>query len=146
MGKHTVTSRLVKCPICGIEVKSRGLHAHLRLVHPNSDIKKELRKQVLSPLRPGERVIFSLSLWKGYNQTAPEHYLIKHAGITRNDVEVLADFFSIWAETGDLNYALLEAETTAKETSDKYIVRQTEKGEYPDDEDDTETDSFTIQN
>ena len=44
MGKHTVTFRLVKCPICGIEVKSRGLHAHLRLVHPNSDIKKEAFK------------------------------------------------------------------------------------------------------
>lgn len=140
MGKHTVTSRLVKCPICGIEVKSRGLHAHLRLVHPNSDIKKELRKQVLSPLRPGERIIFSLSLWKGWSQTAPEHYLIKHAGLTMDDVEMLADFFAVWAETGSVSDAVLEAEETAKETSGKYVVRQAEKGEYPDIDD--ETDDF----
>ena len=144
MGKHTVTSRLVKCPICGIEVKSRGLHAHLRLVHPNADIKKELRKKILSPLRPGERVIFSLSLWKGYNQTGKDNYLIKHAGLTMDDIEVLADLFAVWAETGSIHEAILEADTTAKETSDKCIVTQAEQGEF--DDDDIETDFFTIQN
>jgi hypothetical protein len=127
MGKHTITSRLVKCPICGIEVKSRGLHAHLRLVHPNSDIKKELRKKVLSPLRPGERVIFSLSLWKGWNQTAPESYLIKHAGLTMDDIEVLADLFAVWAETGSIAEAMSEADDTAKQTTNKYIVRESEE-------------------
>jgi hypothetical protein len=127
MGKHTVTSRLVKCPICGIEVKSRGLHAHLRLVHPNSDIKKELRKKVLSPLRPGERVIFSFSLWKGYNQNAPESYLVKYAGLNMSDVEVLADFFAVWAETGSINEAMLEAYETAKNISNKHIVHESEE-------------------
>lgn len=141
MGKHTVTSRLVKCPICGIEVKSRGLHAHLRLVHPNADIKKELRKKILSPLRPGERVIFSLSLWKGYNQTGKDNYLIKHAGLTMDDVEVLADLFAVWAETGSMHEAISEAYKTAAETSDKYIIAQGEQ-----DDDDVETDFFTIQN
>jgi hypothetical protein len=128
MGKHTITSRLVKCPICGIEVKSRGLHAHLRLVHPNSDIKRELRKQVLSTLRPGERVVFSLSLWKGWNQTGSENYLIKHAGLTMDDIEVLADLFAVWAETGSINEAIVEAE----ETTDKYIVREAEESESED--------------
>lgn len=140
MGKHTVTSRLVKCPICNIEVKSRGLHAHLRLVHPNSDIKRELRKKVLSPLRPGERVIFSLSLWKGYGQTGKDNYLIKHAGLTMDDIEVLADLFAVWAETGSMQEAILEADTTAKETSDKYIITQAEQGELEDEDEDVDED------
>lgn len=134
MGKHTVTSRLVKCPICGIEVKSRGLHAHLRLVHPNSDIKKELRKQVLSPLRPGERVIFSLSLWKGWEPRfdAKDNYLIKHAGLTMDDIEMLADFFAVWAETGSVHESISEVE----ETIDKHIIKESEQ--------EPDTDEFQI--
>jgi hypothetical protein len=133
MGKHTVTSRLVKCPICNIEVKSRGLHAHLRLVHPNSDIKKELRKKVLSPLRPGERVIFSLSLWKGYgNQThSDDNYLIKHVGLTMSDVEFLADLFAVWAETGSVSEAISEVQ----EEASKFIIRQGEENELEDEDD-----------
>jgi hypothetical protein len=120
MGKHTVTSRLVKCPICNIEVKSRGLHSHLRLVHPNSDTKKELRKKVISPLRKGERIIFSLSLWQPLRHM-DEGYLIKHAGLTMNDVEFLANLFSVWSETGSINEALEEAHTSANEISDKRL-------------------------
>lgn len=136
MGKHTVTSRLVKCPICNIEVKSRGLHAHLRLVHPNSNIKKELRKKVLSPLRPGEKVIFSLSLWKGYNPSPSikDNYLIKHAGLDMSDVEFLADLFSVWAETGSISEAIDEVQ----EEASKFIIRQ---GEEIDDEEENEIDN-----
>jgi hypothetical protein len=132
MGKHTVTSRLVKCPICNIEVKSRGLHAHLRLVHPNSDIKKELRKKVLSPLRPGERVIFSLSLWKGYEPkpSIEDMYLIKHAGLVMEDVEFLADLFAVWAETGSISQAIVETQ----EESGRFIIRQGEENELDDEE------------
>jgi aspartate/tyrosine/aromatic aminotransferase len=102
MGKHSVTSRLVKCPICSIEVKSRGLHSHLRLVHPNSDIKKELRKQVMSPTAVGERVIFALC-----ENTTLDTYLIKHAGLTEENIHMLADFFLTWLKTGSMQDAVL---------------------------------------
>lgn len=114
MGKHSVVSRLVKCPICKIEVKSRGLHSHLRLVHPNSDIKKELRKQVMSPNLPGERLIFSLS-----SRDLTDTFLIKHAGLTMENINMLADFFSVWSDTGSMQEAML------------YILPKSQGGDYP---------------
>jgi hypothetical protein len=114
MGKHTVVSRLVKCPICKIEVKSRGLHSHLRLVHPNSDIKKELRKQVMSPKRPGERIIFSLC-----TIDSTDTFLIKHAGLTMENIVMLGDFFSVWGDTGSMQEAV------------QYILPKSQGGDYP---------------
>lgn len=101
MGKHTVVSRLVKCPICNIEVKSRGLHSHLRLVHPNSDIKKELRKQVMSPTQPGERIIFSLC-----SIDSNDTFLIKHAGLTMETIVMLGEFFTVWGDSGSMQDAI----------------------------------------
>jgi hypothetical protein len=103
-------------------------------MHPNSDIKRELRKKVLSPLRPGERVIFSLSLWKGYNPKATndDNYLIKHAGLTMSDVEFLADLFNVWAETGSISEAIRDTQ----EEASRFIIRQSdEEGELEDEDD-----------
>ena len=98
MGKQTFTSRLVNCPICDLEVKSRGLHSHLRLVHPNSDLKGELRKKVMEPSRQNETVTFSLSHWMN-------NYLVKHADLKQEEIEFLADFFYTLAETGSITRA-----------------------------------------
>lgn len=103
MGKQTFTSRLVNCPICNLEVKSRGLHSHLRLVHPNSDLKSELRKKVMEPLRQNETITFSLSHWM-------DNYLVKHADLKQEEIEFLADFFYIWAETGSITRAQSDVE------------------------------------
>ena len=45
-----------------------------------------------------------------------------------DDIEVLADLFAVWAETGSINEAIVEAE----ETTDKYIVREAEESESED--------------
>lgn len=60
MGKHTVQSVSVNCPICNTLCKSRGLHAHLRLAHPEVDHLKYLRKVIVKPLHKGERIIFQV--------------------------------------------------------------------------------------
>jgi len=102
MGKQTFTSRLVNCPICNLEVKSRGLHSHLRLVHPNSDLKSELRKKIIQPLIQDERIVFSLSQYKG-------NYLIKQV-LTKEEIEFLADFFYVWAENGSFGETMMNNE------------------------------------
>ena len=139
MGKHSFKSTTVNCPICAKECQSRGLHSHLRLVHPNSDLKKELRKKIIAPLRPNEKVIFSLSLWKGYstNPTMEAMYLIKHAGLDVSDIEFLADLFYVWAETGSLSDAIRQIE---KETSKGIILNGTDLVEIDEDEDEDEED------
>lgn len=38
----------VPCPLCKKEFMRRGLMSHLRLVHPDADHKKEMRKRILS--------------------------------------------------------------------------------------------------
>ena len=102
MGKQTFTSRLVNCPICELEVKSRGLHSHLRLVHPNSDLKGELRKKIIQPVIQNERIVFSLSQYKG-------NYLMKQV-LTNEEVEFLADFFYVWAENGSWGETMMNKE------------------------------------
>lgn len=94
MGKHSITSRLVKCPICGVEVKSRGLHAHLRLVHPNSDIQKELRKKIMSPNAVGEVVKFQIS------QLPNGSLKIKWANINRHLIETIYEICDNWLIDG----------------------------------------------
>ena len=103
MGKQTFTSRLVNCPICNLEVKSRGLQSHLRLVHPNSDLKSELRKKVMEPLRQNETITFSLSHWM-------DNYLVKHADLKQEEIEFLADFFYVWAENGSFGQTMMNNE------------------------------------
>jgi len=43
------TSKLVSCPVCGTQVRKRGLKGHMRLAHQTSDMPR-----AASPARPPE--------------------------------------------------------------------------------------------
>lgn len=92
MGKHSFKSTTVNCPICAKECQTRGLHSHLRLVHPNSDLKKELRKKVMSRNTNKDKVIFQLS--KDINN----NWKIKWADFTMEDVDQLQELFTYWVD------------------------------------------------
>lgn len=70
------TSQLVKCPVCKKEVRSRGLHTHLRMTHTEmspAQIKQKLRNVIINPIKdPGQIIIFQVSL----NQK--QEYCIRH--------------------------------------------------------------------
>lgn len=87
----------VNCPICGALVKARGLHSHLRLVHPNCDIEKELRKVIVTPALKGERVIFQVlelpeGLWK-----------LKHVALPIEDLDKILELLLHVREKGSIN-------------------------------------------
>lgn len=88
------SSRLVNCPICGLAVKSRGLHSHLRLVHPNSDTKKELRKKVISPNDRGATIKFQVS------ELITGDVKLKWANLDRDCIEMIWDICGHWLRDG----------------------------------------------
>jgi|Laugrefabdmm15sn_1035127.scaffolds.fasta_scaffold31826_1 hypothetical protein len=96
MGKHSVKSITVNCPICGKECQTRGLHSHLRLMHPNSDIKKELRKKIMSRNANNDKVIFQVSI------DINDNWKVKWANFTMEDVEFLQEMFTQWVDEGHI--------------------------------------------
>jgi len=94
MGLHSVKSPIVNCPICNTECKTRGLHAHLRLVHPNEDALFHLRKKVMSQTDKGDKIIFQLS------HTSEDKYRYKWAGIKRDDIEFIYNLCDAWLSKG----------------------------------------------
>ena len=60
--KHITTTKA--CPICGAQIKLRGIGSHMRLVHPNASISVKAASKQLSmlseaPEPPSEKVISS---------------------------------------------------------------------------------------
>jgi hypothetical protein len=53
--KNATPSNKVNCPVCDNLVNSRGLHAHLRLAHPNSNA-LEVTRSVLVPRGKRKRI------------------------------------------------------------------------------------------
>jgi hypothetical protein len=98
MGKHSVPSTLVTCPICNVKVKSRGLHAHLRLSHPNVDAMTYLRKRIISRTKANERVVFQVS------QKTNGELILKWANFRYDDLELLRDVLDVWIEKGHPDY------------------------------------------
>jgi len=94
MRKSDIKSQDVNCPICDKLVKTRGLHAHLRLTHPLEDPIYHLRKKVMSPGHVGDQVIFQLS------NTIEGQYRIKWASIKTADVRWLEALFIEWSKSG----------------------------------------------
>ena len=92
MRKSDIKSQDVNCPICDKLVKTRGLHAHLRLTHPLEDPIYHLRKKVMSPGHVGDQVIFQLS------NTIDGQYRVKWASIKTSDVTYLEELFKSWIE------------------------------------------------
>lgn len=92
MRKSDIKSQDVNCPICDKLVKTRGLHAHLRLSHPLEDPIYHLRKKVMSPGHVGDQVIFQLS------NTIEGQYRVKWASIKTSDVTYLEELFKSWIE------------------------------------------------
>ena len=92
MRKSDIKSQDVNCPICDKLVKTRGLHAHLRLSHPLEDPIYHLRKKVMSPGHVGDQVIFQLS------NTIDGQYRVKWASIKTSDVTYLEELFKSWIE------------------------------------------------
>lgn len=84
MQKHS-TSQLVNCPVCQKETKTRGLHSHLRLMHPEVDAKQKLRNVIVSPLNNGNRIIFQVAL------TSENEYHIKHTSLNKDDMEFIVN-------------------------------------------------------
>jgi hypothetical protein len=81
-------SQLIKCPVCNLDVKRRGLHAHIRLAHPQVDAKQKLRNVIISPQVKGDRILLQLSLSE-FNE-----YRIKYTAIKSCDIEMLNNFFA----------------------------------------------------
>ncbi len=92
MRKSDIKSQNVNCPICDKIVKTRGLHAHLRLSHSEVDPILHLRKKVMSPGHVGDQVIFQLS------NTIEGKYRVKWASIKTTDVIYLEELFKSWVE------------------------------------------------
>ena len=95
MRKSDIKSQDVNCPICDKLVKTRGLHAHLRLSHSEVDPIYHLRKKVMSPGHVGDQVIFQLS------NTIEGQYRIKWASIKMEDVRWLEQLFIEWNKVGN---------------------------------------------
>jgi len=81
-------SQLIKCPVCNLDVKRRGLHAHIRLAHPQVDAKQKLRNVIISPQVKGDRILLQVSL------TELNEYRIKYTAIKKCDIEMLNNFFA----------------------------------------------------
>ena len=82
MQKHS-TSQLVKCPVCQKQTKTRGLHSHLRLMHPEVDAKQKLRNVIINPSNSGNRIIFQVSM------TPEDKYYIKHTALKHDELEYI---------------------------------------------------------
>lgn len=79
--KKKLSSQFVECPICQKEYKTRGLHAHLRLQHPEVDAKQKLRDVIIDPKKdPEQRIIFEVSL------TQDNEYVFKHTELSNSDM------------------------------------------------------------
>ena len=79
--KKKSSSQFVECPICQKEYKTRGLHAHLRLQHPEVDAKQKLRDVIIDPKKdPEQRIIFEVSL------TQDNEYVFKHTELSNSDM------------------------------------------------------------
>ena len=85
MGKHKVLSASVECPICKAICKTRGLHAHLRLTHPDVDALRYLRKAVVNPLNKGERVIFQIL------EMPTGQWRLKHTALDNEDYNLISE-------------------------------------------------------
>ena len=95
MRKSDIKSQNVNCPICDKMVKTRGLHAHLRLSHSEVDPILHLRKKVMSQGHKGDSPIFQLSY------TSEGQYRVKWASIKTADVRWLEALFIEWVKSGN---------------------------------------------
>lgn len=86
------TSQLVKCPVCKKEVRSRGLHTHLRMAHTEmspAQIKQKLRNVLINPFKdPHQRIIFQVSL------NEKEQYCVKHALLNSDHMQFIQKLIS----------------------------------------------------
>jgi hypothetical protein len=96
-------SQLIKCPVCNLDVKRRGLHSHLRLAHPGVDAKQKLRNVIISPQVKGDRILLQLSL------TEFNEYRIKYTSIKFCDIEMLGNFFAAKFKVAGFDFSNLKA-------------------------------------
>ena len=94
MGKHKVESASVNCPICNSICKTRGLHSHLRLAHPEVNSLEYLRKAVVNPINKGERVIFQVL------EMPTGQWKIKYISLEGEDVKLLFDIMEYVKKDG----------------------------------------------
>ena len=107
-------SQLIKCPVCNLDVKRRGLHAHIRLAHPGVDAKQKLRNVIISPQVKGDRILVQLSL------TEENQYRIKYTAIKPCDIRALNNFFAhVFSEWDLMLTKCLPAEKEYAERSQK---------------------------
>jgi hypothetical protein len=127
MRKRDIKSQDVNCPICDKLVKTRGLHAHLRLTHPLEDPIYHLRKKVMSPGHVGDQVIFQLS------NTIEGQYRIKWASIKTEDVRWLEALFIEWVKsgscmefltTGDNNFKGAYVDSSEEDIKNRILVKK----------------------
>jgi ribosomal protein S15P/S13E len=94
MGKHKVDSASVNCPVCNVLCKTRGLHSHLRLSHPEVDSMRYLRKRVVKPLNKGERIMLQIL------EMPTGQWRIKHVGLNEDDIKMIFELISHLKEDG----------------------------------------------
>jgi len=124
--KQSLQSQEVSCPICDKIVKTRGLHAHLRLSHSEVDPIYHLRKKVMSQGHKGDSPIFQLSY------TSEGEYRIKWASIKMKDVRWLETLFIEWNKLGnpmnfltnDNNFESVHVDVSEKDIKEKILVRK----------------------
>lgn len=104
-------SQLIKCPVCNLDVKRRGLHSHIRLAHPQVDAKQKLRNVIISPQVKGDRILVQLSL------TELNQYRIKYTAIKPCDVRALNNFLAHVFQ--DFNVMLSKPLPEEKERAEK---------------------------
>jgi len=65
-------------------------------MHPNSYIKKELRKKIMSRNANNDKVIFQVSI------DINDNWKVKWANFTMEDVEFLQEMFTQWVDEGHI--------------------------------------------
>lgn len=95
--KSKASNVTIPCPICKAICKTRGLHAHLRLAHPEVDPMKYLRKSVINPLNKGERIIFQVA------EMETGQWRIKHVGLDEDDKRILCELMNCLQTDGNFN-------------------------------------------
>lgn len=97
-------SQLIKCPVCNLDVKRRGLHSHIRLAHPGVDAKQKLRNVIISPQAKGDRILIQLSL------TETNQYRIKYTAIKPCDVRALNNFIAHVFEVAGIELLMTQSQ------------------------------------
>ena len=124
--KQSLQSQEVSCPICDKIVKTRGLHAHLRLSHSEVDPIFHLRKKVMSQGHKGDSPIFQLSY------TSEGEYRVKWASIKMKDVRWLETLFIEWNKVGnpmtfltdDNNFKSAYVDSSEEEIKKRILVKK----------------------